>query len=86
MQPAVRVLVAEDSVLLREGLCRLLTEAGFAVVGAVGDGEQPLRAVAADPPDVVVADVRMPPTTDAGADRSIVVASDSGDARLLPAD
>jgi len=56
------VTVAEDSVLLREGLSRLLGEAGFEVVDAVGDGESLLRSVADRQPDVVVADVRMPPT------------------------
>jgi DNA-binding NarL/FixJ family response regulator len=74
--PGPRVTVAEDSVLLREGLCRLLAEAGFAVVGAVGDGEELLRAVAADPPDVVVADVRMPPThSDEGLRAALVIRS-----------
>jgi DNA-binding NarL/FixJ family response regulator len=71
-----RVTVAEDSVLLREGLCRLLAEAGFDVVAAVGDGEELLRAVAADPPDVVVADVRMPPThSDEGLRAALVIRS-----------
>lgn len=71
-----RVTVAEDSVLLREGLCRLLTEAGFDVVAAVGDGEELLRAVAADQPDVVVADVRMPPThSDEGLRAALVIRS-----------
>jgi DNA-binding NarL/FixJ family response regulator len=70
----VRVLVAEDSVLLREGICRLLAESGMTVTGAVGDGEQLLRAVAADPPDVVVADVRMPPThSDEGLRAALVI-------------
>ncbi len=71
-----RVTVAEDSVLLREGMCRLLAEAGFAVVGAVGDGEELLRAVAAEQPDVVVADVRMPPThSDEGLRAALVIRS-----------
>jgi DNA-binding NarL/FixJ family response regulator len=74
--PGPRVIVAEDSVLLREGLCRLLAEAGFTVVDAVGDGEELLRAVAADPPDVVVADVRMPPThSDEGLRAALVIRS-----------
>ncbi|QDY80860.1 response regulator transcription factor [Streptomyces qinzhouensis] len=61
------MVVAEDSTLLREGLVRLLAEEGHEVVAAVGDGEALLAAVAAGPPDVVVADVRMPPThTDEG--------------------
>ncbi|AUG79240.1 LuxR family transcriptional regulator [Kitasatospora sp. MMS16-BH015] len=68
----LRVVIAEDSVLLREGLIRLLTDRGLEVVAAVGDGEELLKAVhelAAEGalPDVVVADVRMPPThTDEG--------------------
>jgi DNA-binding NarL/FixJ family response regulator len=71
---APRVTVAEDSVLLREGLCRLLAEAGFCVVDAVGDGEELLRAVAADQPDIVVADVRMPPThSDEGLRAALVI-------------
>ncbi len=70
----MRVVIAEDSVLLREGLTRLLAEAGFEIVEAVGDGEQLLRAVAQHTPDVVVADVRMPPTfTDEGIRAALVV-------------
>ncbi|QYN32816.1 response regulator transcription factor [Pseudonocardia sp. DSM 110487] len=71
-----RVTVAEDSVLLREGLSRLLTEAGFEVVDAVGDGEALLRSVAARQPDVVLADVRMPPThSDEGLRAALVIRS-----------
>ncbi|MDY0912630.1 response regulator transcription factor [Rathayibacter festucae] len=66
MPPAspIRVALAEDSVLLREGLVRLFEDAGFAVVGAHGDAEGLLAAVAAEPTsvDVAVLDVRMPPT------------------------
>ncbi|MEV6393663.1 response regulator transcription factor [Streptomyces sp. NPDC051907] len=63
----MRVILAEDSTLLREGLLRLLAEEGHEVLAAVGDGEQLVAAVAAEQPDVVVADVRMPPThTDEG--------------------
>ncbi len=70
----MRVVIAEDSVLLREGLARLLEEAGFDVVEAVADGEQLLRAVAEHTPDVVVADVRMPPThTDEGLRAALVI-------------
>jgi DNA-binding NarL/FixJ family response regulator len=58
----VRVILAEDSVLLRAGLARLLSDEGHEVVAAVGDATALLAAVAADQPDVVVADVRMPPT------------------------
>jgi DNA-binding NarL/FixJ family response regulator len=73
---ASRVTVAEDSVLLREGLSRLLAEAGFEVVDAVGDGESLLRSIAAQQPDVVVADVRMPPThSDEGLRAALVIRS-----------
>ena len=57
----MRLILAEDSVLLRAGLARLLTDEGHEVVAEVGDAASLLAAVAADQPDVVVADVRMPP-------------------------
>jgi DNA-binding NarL/FixJ family response regulator len=57
----VRVVIAEDCVLLRAGIARLLEEAGFDVAGQAGDGEELLRKVRAHQPDVVVADIRMPP-------------------------
>jgi DNA-binding NarL/FixJ family response regulator len=64
----MRVLIAEDSALFREGLQRLLTEAGHEVTGAVGDADSLLASVDRDVPDLVVIDVRMPPTmTDDGA-------------------
>ncbi len=63
----MRVVVADDSTLLREGLVRLLEEGGLEVVGQAGDGEELLRKVRAHKPDVAVVDVRMPPThTDEG--------------------
>jgi DNA-binding NarL/FixJ family response regulator len=63
----VRVVLADDSVLLREGLARLLEDSGFEVAGQSGDGEDLLRKVGAHKPDVAVIDVRMPPThTDEG--------------------
>ncbi|MGH8826698.1 MAG: response regulator transcription factor [Jiangellaceae bacterium] len=63
----MRVVLAEDSLLLREGLVRLLGEAGAEVVDAVGDGDGLVRSVAEHRPDVAVVDVRMPPTfTDEG--------------------
>ena len=63
----MRAVIAEDSVLLREGLIRLLTEAGIEVVGQAGDAEDLLRKTRAHKPDVVVTDIRMPPTqTDEG--------------------
>ncbi|MBB6347446.1 response regulator [Nonomuraea muscovyensis] len=63
----MRVILAEDSTLLREGLVRLLLEEGHEVPAAVGDAAALLDAVAAHEPDIVVVDVRMPPThTDEG--------------------
>ncbi len=63
----MRVVIADDSVLLREGLVRLVEEEGSEVVAAVGDGPSLVRAVAEHRPDVAVVDVRMPPThTDEG--------------------
>ncbi len=63
----MRVVVADDSTLLREGVVRLLEDAGVEVVGQAGDAEELLRKVRAHKPDVAVVDVRMPPThTDEG--------------------
>ena len=70
----MRVVLAEDSLLLREGLVRLLAEAGAEVVAAVGDGPSLVRAVAEHRPDVAVVDVRMPPThTDEGLRAAVEV-------------
>jgi DNA-binding NarL/FixJ family response regulator len=68
----VRVVLADDSVLLREGLVRLLTEAGCEVVASVADAPALLAAVEAHRPDAAVVDVRMPPTmTDDGLQAAI---------------
>ncbi len=58
----MRVIVADDAVLFREGLSRVLTDAGFDVTARVGDAQALLDRVREDPPDVVVVDIRMPPT------------------------
>ena len=57
----MRVVIAEDSVLLREGAARLLEDAGIEVVGQAGDAEDLLRKVRAHKPDVAIVDIRMPP-------------------------
>ena len=63
----MRIVIAEDQVLLRDGLVRLLSGAGHAVVGQVGDGRRLVAEVSEQRPDLVIADVRMPPTyTDEG--------------------
>ncbi|WP_308403808.1 response regulator transcription factor [Streptomyces rhizoryzae] len=85
----MRVVIAEDSVLLREGLTRLLTDRGHEVVAGVGDGEALVRTVAAlaaagTAPDVVVADVRMPPThTDEGLRAAIRLRRDHPEVAVL---
>jgi DNA-binding NarL/FixJ family response regulator len=63
----MRVVIAEDSVLLREGIARLLEQSGFEVCGQAEDAEDLLRKVGVHKPDVAIIDVRMPPThTDEG--------------------
>jgi DNA-binding NarL/FixJ family response regulator len=63
----MRVVVADDAVILREGLARLLTEAGFEVVGLAADAVELVALVARTSPDVALVDIRMPPThTDEG--------------------
>jgi DNA-binding NarL/FixJ family response regulator len=70
----MRIVIAEDSVLLRDGLTRMLTDAGFEVVAAVPDADQLLKAVAGHQPDLAVIDVRMPPThTDEGIRAALVI-------------
>jgi serine/threonine-protein kinase PknK len=71
---AVRVVVADDDVLLREGLASLLDRSGFDVVGQAGDGMQLLALVRGIRPELVVADIRMPPThTTEGLDAARVI-------------
>jgi len=73
-EAAVRVILAEDSVLLREGLARLLGDADIEVTHAVGDADALLAAVDTQPPDVVVTDIRMPPTfTDEGLTAALTI-------------
>jgi DNA-binding NarL/FixJ family response regulator len=60
--PALRVVIAEDAVLLREGLRRVLTDAGLDVAGTAPDGDQLVRLVETLRPDVVLTDIRMPPS------------------------
>lgn len=63
----MRVLIAEDLALLREGIASLLREAGFEVTGEATDGDKLVELALADPPDVAIVDIRMPPTfTDEG--------------------
>jgi DNA-binding NarL/FixJ family response regulator len=66
VSPRLRVVIAEDDVLLREGIARLLADAGFEIVGQAGDAEDFLRKALAHRPDVAVVDIQMPPNQ--GAD------------------
>jgi DNA-binding NarL/FixJ family response regulator len=70
----VRIVIVEDSVLLREGIIRLLVDAGEEVVATAGDAEEAMAAVAEHRPDIVVTDVRMPPSfTDEGLRAAIAI-------------
>ena len=80
----MRIVIAEDSVLLRDGLTRMLTDGGFEVVAAVPDAEYLLRAVAQQQPDLAVIDVRMPPThTDEGIRAALAIRRQFPDVALL---
>lgn len=73
----MRVVIAEDAAILREGLVRLLTDKGHEVTATVSDATALLEAVAAQPPDVAVIDIRMPPThTDEGIRAAIAIRRD----------
>ena len=70
----MRVVIAEDMALLRQGLARLLTDAGFDVVGGAGDADELLEIVARAEPDVALIDIKMPPThTDEGLRAAAVI-------------
>jgi DNA-binding NarL/FixJ family response regulator len=80
----VRIVLADDAVLLREGLVRLLTEQGHDVVAVVGDGPSLVAAAAEHRPDVSIVDVRMPPThTDEGLRAAVQIRAQRPGAPLL---
>ena len=80
----MRVVVADDSVLLREGVVRLLEEAGFEVVAQAGDAEDLLRKVNAHKPALAIVDVRMPPThTDEGLRAAVEIRERHPDTNVL---
>ncbi len=80
----MRVVIADDAVLLREGAVRLLTEAGIDVVAQAGDAEDLLRKVRAHKPDVAIIDVRMPPdNADDGLRAALVIREELPDVGLL---
>jgi DNA-binding NarL/FixJ family response regulator len=80
----VRVAIAEDSVLLREGLVRLLEDAGFEVVAQCGDAQDLLLKVRSYAPDVVIVDIRLPPThNDEGLRAALEIRSKHPDVGVL---
>ncbi|MBV9680230.1 MAG: response regulator transcription factor, partial [Solirubrobacterales bacterium] len=73
----MRVVLAEDSLLLRAGVARLLQDQGFEVVGEAGDLDDLLRKVRAHKPDVAIVDIKMPPThTDEGLRAALIIRSE----------
>ena len=80
----MRVMIAEDNVLLREGLVRLLTENGIEVAGTSGNADKLLVLVANDPPDVAIVDIRLPPThTDEGMKAALKIRAEHSDVGVL---
>ena len=80
----MRVVIAEDSVLLREGLAKILEDGGFEVVGQAGNADELLLKVRSYDPDVAVVDVRMPPThTDEGAQAAETIRAQYPDVGVL---
>jgi DNA-binding NarL/FixJ family response regulator len=80
----MRVVLADDSLLLREGLARLLEDAGLDVVAQAGDAEDLLRKVGAHKPDIAIVDVRMPPThTDEGLRAAVEIRGRFADTGVL---
>lgn len=80
----VRVVIADDDVLLREGLASLLERSGFEIVGQAGDSDSLLSVVRAHKPDLVVTDIRMPPThTSEGLDAAQVIRAEFPDTAIL---
>jgi DNA-binding NarL/FixJ family response regulator len=80
----VRVVIADDSVLLREGIARLLEDAGFEVVAKVADAPSLLKAMEKEGPDIAVIDVRMPPTfSDEGLRAALVIRRQWPDVAVL---
>src|SRR5271156_2389492 len=81
---AVRVIVADDDALLREGLASLLERSGFDVVGRVGNGTEALALARTEKPDLLVLDIRMPPSnTTEGLDVARVIREEQPETGIL---
>jgi serine/threonine-protein kinase PknK len=84
LRVAIRVVIAEDDVLLREGLASLLQRSGFEVVGQAGDAPALLEVVRAQRPDLVLTDIRMPPTHSAeGLDAARTIRAELPDTGIV---
>jgi DNA-binding NarL/FixJ family response regulator len=80
----MRVVIADDSVLLREGLARVLTEGGFDLVAQAADADELRRVVRRFKPDIAIVDVRMPPThTDEGARAAVEIRAEQPEVAIL---
>ena len=80
----MRIVIADDAALLRQGAARLLEDAGFEVVAQAGDAEDLLRKVRAHAPDVAIVDVRMPPdNTDDGLRAALAIRQELPDVGIL---
>ena len=80
----MRVVVADDSILVREGVVRVLERVGFDVVAVAGDGEELLRKTRMHTPDVAIIDIRMPPTfTDEGLQAAMTIRKDLPETGVL---
>lgn len=80
----MRIVIAEDSVLLREGLVRLLTDAGHDIVHTTGEATHLLSAISAHEPDLAIVDVRMPPMfTDEGIRAAVLIRAQNPDVGVL---
>jgi len=80
----MRVVIADDSVLLREGLARVLTEGGFEIVAQAANADELRQAVRRFKPDIAIVDVRMPPThTDEGARAAVEIREEQPEVAVL---
>jgi DNA-binding NarL/FixJ family response regulator len=81
---SLRVVIADDTVLLREGIAQLLGRHGFEVVGQAGDGDDVMRKVRAHKPDLALVDIRMPPShTDEGIRAALAIKSEMPDVGVV---
>ena len=84
MREATRVVIADDAVLLRDGLARLLEESGFTIVAAVSNADDLLEVVGDTAPDLCIVDVRMPPTfTDEGLRAALTIRAEHPDVAVV---